>query len=56
MGHVYQSQDASFGTDPDEVILRNKIRIAETWLASFKETFYRQNPEAFAMSKVRRDW
>ncbi|XP_034354516.1 polypeptide N-acetylgalactosaminyltransferase 15 isoform X1 [Arvicanthis niloticus] len=52
VGHVYQSQDASFRTDPDEVILRNKILIAETWLASFKETFYRQNPEAFALRKV----
>ncbi|XP_005077768.1 polypeptide N-acetylgalactosaminyltransferase 15 isoform X2 [Mesocricetus auratus] len=51
VGHIYQSQDANSRTDP-EVILRNKVRIAETWLGSFKETFYRHNPEAFALSKV----
>ncbi|EDL88935.1 UDP-N-acetyl-alpha-D-galactosamine:polypeptide N-acetylgalactosaminyltransferase-like 2 (predicted), isoform CRA_b, partial [Rattus norvegicus] len=51
VGHLYQSQDASLRTDP-EVILKNKIRIAETWLSSFKETFYRHIPEAFALSKV----
>ncbi|XP_052046070.1 polypeptide N-acetylgalactosaminyltransferase 15 [Apodemus sylvaticus] len=51
VGYIYQSQEASSGTDP-EVILRNKIRIAETWLSSFKETFYRHIPEAFALSKV----
>lgn len=55
VGHIYQSQEASSRTDP-EVILRNKIRVAETWLASFKETFYRHIPEAFALSKVRRLW
>ncbi|GAB1298696.1 Polypeptide N-acetylgalactosaminyltransferase 15 [Apodemus speciosus] len=51
VGHIYQSQEASSRTNP-EVILRNKIRIAETWLSSFKETFYRHIPEAFALSKV----
>lgn len=51
VGHLYQSQHASLRTDP-EVILKNKIRIAETWLSSFKETFYRHIPEAFALSKV----
>lgn len=51
VGHLYQSQDASLRTDP-EVILKNKIRIAEIWLSSFKETFYRHIPEAFALSKV----
>ncbi|XP_036032618.1 polypeptide N-acetylgalactosaminyltransferase 15 isoform X2 [Onychomys torridus] len=51
VGHIYQSQDASTRTDP-EVILRSKVRIAETWLGSFKETFYRHIPEAFAQSKL----
>lgn len=35
--------------------MKNKIIIAETWLSSFKETFYRHIPEAFTLSKVRRD-
>lgn len=51
VGHIYQSKDDSSRTDP-EVILRNKVRIAETWLGSFKETFYRHTPEALSLSKV----
>lgn len=51
VGHIYQSKDVSSRTDP-EVILRNKVRIAETWLGSFKETFYRHIPEALSLSKV----
>ncbi|XP_021497397.1 polypeptide N-acetylgalactosaminyltransferase 15 [Meriones unguiculatus] len=51
VGHIYQSQSASSRTDP-ESILKNKVRIAETWLGPFKETFYRHLPEAFALSKV----
>uniref|UniRef100_A0A8C6GYW7 Polypeptide N-acetylgalactosaminyltransferase n=1 Tax=Mus spicilegus TaxID=10103 RepID=A0A8C6GYW7_MUSSI len=51
VGHIYRSQDASSGPDP-EVVLKNKIIIAETWLSSFKETFYRHIPEAFTLSKV----
>ncbi|XP_062970095.1 polypeptide N-acetylgalactosaminyltransferase 15 isoform X3 [Cynocephalus volans] len=51
VGHVYRSQDAHSPLD-QEAILRNKVRIAETWLGSFKETFYRYSPEAFSLSKV----
>ncbi|XP_029397820.1 polypeptide N-acetylgalactosaminyltransferase 15 isoform X2 [Mus pahari] len=51
VGHIYRSQDASCGADP-EVVLRNKIIIAETWLSTFKDTFYRHIPEASALSKV----
>ncbi|KAH0502377.1 Polypeptide N-acetylgalactosaminyltransferase 15 [Microtus ochrogaster] len=51
VGHIYQSKDVSSRVDP-EVILRNKVRVAETWLGSFKETFYRHSPEALSLSKV----
>ncbi|XP_075844910.1 polypeptide N-acetylgalactosaminyltransferase 15 [Microtus pennsylvanicus] len=51
VGHIYQSKDVSSRADP-EVILRNKVRVAETWLGSFKETFYRHSPEALSLSKV----
>lgn len=51
VGHIYQSKDVSSRTDP-EVILRNKVCIAETWLGSFKETFYKHIPEALSLSKV----
>ncbi|XP_008566386.1 PREDICTED: polypeptide N-acetylgalactosaminyltransferase 15 [Galeopterus variegatus] len=51
VGHIYRNQDAHSPLD-QEATLRNKIRIAETWLGSFKETFYRHSPEAFSLSKV----
>ncbi|XP_037858838.2 polypeptide N-acetylgalactosaminyltransferase 15 [Chlorocebus sabaeus] len=51
VGHIYGNQDAPSPVD-QEATLRNKVRIAETWLGSFKETFYRHNPEAFSLSKV----
>nr|XP_037858838.1 polypeptide N-acetylgalactosaminyltransferase 15 isoform X1 [Chlorocebus sabaeus] len=51
VGHIYGNQDAPSPVD-QEATLRNKVRIAETWLGSFKETFYRHSPEAFSLSKV----
>lgn len=54
VGHIYQNQEAQSPFD-QEATLRNKVRIAETWLGSFKETFYRHSPEALSLSKVRRD-
>uniref|UniRef100_A0A8C6RCH1 Polypeptide N-acetylgalactosaminyltransferase 15 n=1 Tax=Nannospalax galili TaxID=1026970 RepID=A0A8C6RCH1_NANGA len=51
VGHIYRSRDTSSPTDL-EAALQNKVRIAETWLGSFKETFYRHSPEAFALSKA----
>ncbi|KAF5921850.1 hypothetical protein HPG69_013024 [Diceros bicornis minor] len=51
VGHIYRSQDAYAPLD-QEATLRNKVRIAETWLGSFKETFYRHSPEAFSLSKA----
>ncbi|KAM5230990.1 polypeptide N-acetylgalactosaminyltransferase 15 isoform 2-T3 [Hipposideros larvatus] len=51
VGHIYQNQDAHSPLD-QEAILQNKVRIAETWLGSFKETFYKHSPEAFSLSKA----
>lgn len=51
VGHIYRNQDALSPVD-QEATLRNKVRIAETWLGSFKETFYRHSPEAFSLSKA----
>ncbi|XP_057596327.1 polypeptide N-acetylgalactosaminyltransferase 15 isoform X1 [Hippopotamus amphibius kiboko] len=51
VGHIYRNQDAHSLLD-QEATLRNKVRIAETWLGSFKETFYRHSPEAFSLSKA----
>ncbi|XP_028017824.2 polypeptide N-acetylgalactosaminyltransferase 15 isoform X1 [Balaenoptera acutorostrata] len=51
VGHVYRNQDAHSPLDR-EATLRNKVRIVETWLGAFKETFYRHSPEAFSLSKA----
>lgn len=51
VGHIYQNQDAHSPLD-QEATLQNKVRIAETWLGSFKETFYKHSPEAFSLSKA----
>lgn len=51
VGHIYQNQEANSPPDQEATLL-NKVRIAETWLGSFKETFYRHSPEAFALSKA----
>ncbi|XP_073899954.1 polypeptide N-acetylgalactosaminyltransferase 15 isoform X4 [Castor canadensis] len=50
VGHLYPRQDTRAPLD-QEATLQNKVRIAETWLGSFKETFYRHSPEAFALRK-----
>lgn len=52
VGHIYGPQDAHSPLE-QEAALQSKVRIAETWLGAFKETFYRHNPEALSLSKVR---
>ncbi|KAM8922166.1 polypeptide N-acetylgalactosaminyltransferase 15 [Lycaon pictus] len=51
VGHIYRNQETHSPFD-QEATVRNKVRIAETWLGSFKETFYRHSPEAFSLSKA----
>ncbi|KAM7063999.1 polypeptide N-acetylgalactosaminyltransferase 15 [Molossus nigricans] len=51
VGHIYENQDANSPLDQEATLL-NKVRIAETWLGSFKETFYRHSPEALSLSKA----
>lgn len=51
VGHLYKNEDAHSQLE-QEAALQNKVRIAETWLDSFKETFYKQSPEALSLSKV----
>nr|XP_021393824.1 polypeptide N-acetylgalactosaminyltransferase 15 isoform X1 [Lonchura striata domestica] len=51
VGHVYRSRfPHSFSYE--EAIVRNKIRIAEIWLGSFKENFYKHDTVAFLISKA----
>lgn len=52
VGHVYRNHfPRAFSYE--EAIVRNKIRIAETWLGSFKENFYKHDTVAFLISKVK---
>ncbi|XP_051467181.1 polypeptide N-acetylgalactosaminyltransferase 15 isoform X3 [Apus apus] len=51
VGHVYRNHfPRAFSYE--EAIVRNKIRIAETWLGSFKENFYKHDTVAFLISKA----
>uniref|UniRef100_H0YY39 Polypeptide N-acetylgalactosaminyltransferase n=3 Tax=Taeniopygia guttata TaxID=59729 RepID=H0YY39_TAEGU len=51
VGHVYRSH-FPHAFSYEEAIVRNKIRIAETWLGSFKENFYKHDTVAFLISKA----
>ncbi|NXY03892.1 GLT15 acetylgalactosaminyltransferase, partial [Pteruthius melanotis] len=52
VGHVYRSH-FPHAFSYEEAIVRNKIRIAETWLGPFKENFYKHDTVAFLISKVK---
>ncbi|XP_065522074.1 polypeptide N-acetylgalactosaminyltransferase 15 isoform X5 [Lathamus discolor] len=50
VGHVYRNHfPRAFSYE--DAIVRNKIRIAETWLGPFKENFYKHDTVAFLISK-----
>ncbi|NXB85521.1 GLT15 acetylgalactosaminyltransferase, partial [Vidua chalybeata] len=52
VGHVYRNHfPRAFSYE--EAIVRNRIRIAETWLDSFKENFYKHDTVAYLISKVK---
>ncbi|NWT11802.1 GLT15 acetylgalactosaminyltransferase, partial [Vireo altiloquus] len=52
VGHVYRNHfPRAFSYE--EAMVRNKIRIAETWLGPFKENFYKHDTVAFLISKVK---
>ncbi|XP_072910516.1 polypeptide N-acetylgalactosaminyltransferase 15-like isoform X1 [Hemitrygon akajei] len=51
VGHVYQKH--SHDSLPDEeTTVKNKIRVAEVWLDSFKEIFYKRDLTAYLLSKA----
>ncbi|XP_053795547.1 polypeptide N-acetylgalactosaminyltransferase 15 isoform X4 [Vidua chalybeata] len=51
VGHVYRNHfPRAFSYE--EAIVRNRIRIAETWLDSFKENFYKHDTVAYLISKA----
>ncbi|KAF7237730.1 Polypeptide N-acetylgalactosaminyltransferase 15 [Varanus komodoensis] len=52
VGHVYRAA-ASYSFRDEGAVKRNKIRIAETWLDSFKDLFYKQDKLACLISQVK---
>ncbi|NXC14000.1 GLT15 acetylgalactosaminyltransferase, partial [Corythaeola cristata] len=52
VGHVYRNH-FPHAFSYEEAVVRNKIRLAETWLGSFKENFYKHDTVAFLISKVK---
>ncbi|XP_032906733.1 polypeptide N-acetylgalactosaminyltransferase 15 isoform X2 [Amblyraja radiata] len=51
VGHVYQKHAHSSLPDK-ETVMKNKIRVAEIWLDSFKEIFYKRDLAAYLLSKA----
>ncbi|XP_053118137.1 polypeptide N-acetylgalactosaminyltransferase 15 isoform X3 [Hemicordylus capensis] len=51
VGHVYRTGNP-YNFPDQEAVERNKIRIAETWLDSFKDLFYKQDRMAFLISQA----
>uniref|UniRef100_A0ACB8FVG8 Uncharacterized protein n=1 Tax=Sphaerodactylus townsendi TaxID=933632 RepID=A0ACB8FVG8_9SAUR len=51
VGHVYRAR-IPYQLQEEDAVVKNKIRIAETWLDSFKDLFYEQNRNAFLISEA----
>ncbi|XP_051872031.1 polypeptide N-acetylgalactosaminyltransferase 15-like isoform X2 [Pristis pectinata] len=51
VGHVYQKHAHGSLLD-EETVVKNKIRVAEVWLDSFKEIFYKRDSAAYLLSKA----
>ncbi|KAM4626733.1 polypeptide N-acetylgalactosaminyltransferase 3 [Discoglossus pictus] len=46
VGHVFRSKSPHTFPKGTKVIIRNQVRLAEVWMDSYKEIFYRRNKEA----------
>ncbi|XP_067907528.1 polypeptide N-acetylgalactosaminyltransferase 15-like [Heterodontus francisci] len=51
VGHVYRKH-VLYSLPEEEIVVKNKIRVAEVWLDSFKEIFYKQDTPAYLLSKT----
>ncbi|CAH2282721.1 polypeptide N-acetylgalactosaminyltransferase 15 [Pelobates cultripes] len=51
VGHIYQNNSTS-NTLPNEAVLRNKIRIAEVWMDSYKDIFYQHVGKELPITKI----
>uniref|UniRef100_UPI00398F4318 polypeptide N-acetylgalactosaminyltransferase 15-like isoform X2 n=1 Tax=Pristiophorus japonicus TaxID=55135 RepID=UPI00398F4318 len=51
VGHVYRKH-VPYSLPDEEIMVKNKIRVAEVWLGSFKEIFYQRDTPAYVLSKA----
>lgn len=51
VGHVFRTKSPHTFPKGTNVIARNQVRLAEVWMDSYKEIFYRRNLEAAKMAQ-----
>lgn len=51
VGHVFRTKSPHTFPKGTNVIARNQVRLAEVWMDSYKEIFYRRNIEAAKMAE-----
>ncbi|XP_062389967.1 polypeptide N-acetylgalactosaminyltransferase 3 [Sardina pilchardus] len=51
VGHVFRTKSPHTFPKGTQVIARNQVRLAEVWMDSYKEIFYRRNQQAAQMAK-----
>lgn len=51
VGHVFRTKSPHTFPKGTNVIARNQVRLAEVWMDSYKEIFYRRNMEAAKMAQ-----
>lgn len=49
VGHIYRRKSPHSFPNGTDVIVRNKVRLAEVWMDEYKEVFYRQSKVARAI-------
>lgn len=51
VGHVFRTKSPHTFPKGISVIARNQVRLAEVWMDSYKEIFYRRNMQAAKMAQ-----
>ncbi|MFT7799515.1 polypeptide N-acetylgalactosaminyltransferase 3 isoform X1 [Arapaima gigas] len=51
VGHVFRNKSPHTFPKGTQVIARNQVRLAEVWMDSYKEIFYRRNQQAAQIAK-----
>lgn len=51
VGHVFRTKSPHTFPKGTQVIARNQVRLAEVWMDSYKEIFYRRNQQGAQMAR-----